>query len=170
MFAKLFERGAAQCLVKLDSDEKGPPEVRVYFEPEGMGVCTAAISWDKDTDETWEKAEAAFTAMDATAAWKIAEGVCEKLGSKLANIEEPTAPPPLLEGYKQNFETLKRVARNNDLALVSAIRKADQKPVALVCGMSRLGNGDLMPVPFAVMVEGDPFELFEDPTVGLPDE
>ena len=72
--------------------------------------------------------------------------------------------PKLLPGYKDNFETLKKACANGDLALVSAIRKADQKPIALICAMCTTDTG-IMPVPLAVMVEGNPFELFEDPTI-----
>jgi hypothetical protein len=72
-------------------------------------------------------------------------------------------PPALEEGYKINFNTLNRACKNGDLVLVSAIRKADQKPVALVCAVNQHG-GEFSVAPLAVMVEGDPFELFEDPT------
>jgi hypothetical protein len=74
-------------------------------------------------------------------------------------------PPKLRQGDQANFTSLLKAATYRDLALVSAIRKTDQKPVALVCAMSRNDNGTITPVPFAVMVEGNPFELFEDPTV-----
>jgi hypothetical protein len=77
----------------------------------------------------------------------------------------PTTPPALLPGYRENFNTMLRAAGREDLALVSAIRKADQVPVALVCAMQRNEDDTITPVPFAVMVEGNPFELFEDPTV-----
>lgn len=73
-------------------------------------------------------------------------------------------PPKLNDAYKTNYETLLRAVKNEDLALVSAIRKADQAPVALLCAMHRLPDGNIIPVPLAVMVEGNPFELFEDPT------
>jgi hypothetical protein len=72
-------------------------------------------------------------------------------------------PPRLLEGYIANFDTLKAAGRNNDLALVSAIRKADNKPVALVCAMN-VTKDEFRPLPIAVMVEGNPYELFHDPT------
>jgi hypothetical protein len=78
--------------------------------------------------------------------------------------KKPWRPPVLLPGYRKNFNTLLRAAGRGDLALVSAIRKADQKPVALVCAMQRNEGGTITPVPLAVMVEGDPFQLFEDPT------
>jgi hypothetical protein len=80
-------------------------------------------------------------------------------------MKKPTPKPPaLLPGYKANFETLKRACLSGDLALVSAIRKADGKPVALVCAIE-VRDGLCWPVPFAVMVEGNPFKLFHDPTV-----
>jgi len=47
---------------------------------------------------------------------------------------------------------------------VSAIRNVDQAPVALVCAMQHNDDDTITPVPFAAMVEGNPFELFEDPT------
>jgi len=73
-------------------------------------------------------------------------------------------PPKLLEAYKNNFTTLKSAHSDGNLALVSAIRKSDKKPVALVCAMNDNGDGTLTPVPLAVMCEGNPFEDFEDPT------
>jgi hypothetical protein len=76
--------------------------------------------------------------------------------------------PPLGGAYLENFETLKRAAENEDLALVSAIRKSDGQPVALVCavGFDR-SSEEFNITPFAVMVEGDPFELFEPPEATL---
>lgn len=73
-------------------------------------------------------------------------------------------PKPLRKGDKANFKTLLRAAGNQDLALVSAIRKSDREKVALVCAMEFDGT-NYLPKPLAVMIEGDPFELFEDPTV-----
>lgn len=79
--------------------------------------------------------------------------------------EPPLTPPKLRKGDQMNFETLLRAASDRALALVSAIRKADQQPVALVCAMQTNDDDTITPVPFAVMVEGNPFDLFEDPTV-----
>jgi hypothetical protein len=73
-------------------------------------------------------------------------------------------PPRLRQGDRHNFETLLRAAEDGALALVSAIRKADQQAVALVCAMQQNGDETITPIPFAVMVEGNPFELFEAPT------
>jgi hypothetical protein len=74
-------------------------------------------------------------------------------------------PPKLLKAYVNNFSTLKGADSDGNLALVSAIRKADKKPVALVCAMSKNEDGTITPIPLAVMCEGNPFEDFEDPTV-----
>jgi hypothetical protein len=73
-------------------------------------------------------------------------------------------PPALAKADRANFSTLLKATANEDLALLSAIRKRDQKPVALVCAMAREGEL-IMPMPVAVMIEGNPFEDFEDPTI-----
>lgn len=58
VFAKLFENEKyVQILVKIDSDES--PEVRTYFKPEGLGVCSFAVAFE-DSDDGWDKAEAYF--------------------------------------------------------------------------------------------------------------
>jgi hypothetical protein len=69
----------------------------------------------------------------------------------------------LREGDKANFNTLLKAVRNNDIALMSAVRKSDDKVVALVCAMGYDGT-HYYPTPLAVMVEGNPYKLFEDPT------
>lgn len=74
-------------------------------------------------------------------------------------------PPALCEAYRRNFQTMFKAGKNGDLALVSAVRKADQKPVALVCAMQVNKDDTITPIPFAVMCEGNPFEDFEDPTL-----
>lgn len=66
-------------------------------------------------------------------------------------------------GDSQNFQTLQDACNNGDLALVSAVRKSDKKRVSLVCAINQV-DGQYMPAPLAVMIEGNPFEDFEDPT------
>ena len=82
----------------------------------------------------------------------------------------PRRPPQLNPSDKANFKTLCRAFEDGRVAVISAIRKADQKPVALVCAMGvDESDGALIPSPLAVMIEGNPFEDFEDPTeVGRP--
>ena len=79
--------------------------------------------------------------------------------------ESTTHPLPLRKGDKMNFQELLRAVEDDAIALVSAIRKEDRAHVALVCAMSHNEDGTFTPLPFAVMVEGNPFELFEDPTI-----
>lgn len=96
--------------------------------------------------------------------------VAERRGED--DIEEPATPeatpipPALLDGHRKNFNTLRRAWRDGALALVSAIRTdAARTPVALICAMQRNPDKTITPVPFAEMVNGNPFELYHDPTV-----
>lgn len=74
-------------------------------------------------------------------------------------------PPKLPEHLKKNFNTLLLAAERHDLALVSAIRKADQAPVALVCACHKDEDGKIAIVPLAEMIPNNPYELYENPIV-----
>lgn len=74
-------------------------------------------------------------------------------------------PPKLTEGHKANFKTLQRAHENGDLCLVSAIRRSDQSPVALVCATQETPEGMVQIVPLAAMCEGNPYENFLNPTL-----
>jgi hypothetical protein len=65
----------------------------------------------------------------------------------------------LRDSDKANFETLKRAAANDDLALMDARRKSDDAKVALVAAVY-LFDDEYRIVPLAVMIEGDPYEDF----------
>lgn len=58
-FAKLYGEGDGQILVKVDSGENGDPEVRFYFQPEDLGVCSFSMHFE-DSDDGRDAAEAAF--------------------------------------------------------------------------------------------------------------
>lgn len=73
-------------------------------------------------------------------------------------------PGAISKGDAANFETIKKAHENGDLALMSAIRKSDGKRVSLVCAMGRDNLGNYYPSPLAVMIEGNPYEDFIDPT------
>jgi len=63
MFAKIYETEVGQILVKRDDCDNGP-EVRIYFEPEGLGVCSIAFNWkNSDSDKQWRNAESVFEKM-----------------------------------------------------------------------------------------------------------
>jgi hypothetical protein len=92
------------------------------------------------------------------------------LGLKLARKaqEPPSAPPPdwrvaLTEGETTNFDTLKQAAENDDLALVRSAWQATQEPCALVCAVTTYEDNSVELTPFAVLIDGDPYELFEAP-------
>jgi hypothetical protein len=79
--------------------------------------------------------------------------------TKPASTHTPLRPTDIA-----NFDTLRRASRNGDLCLLQATRKSDGTPVALVCAMGREGKGSeftYLPVPLAVMIEDDPFTIFE---------
>lgn len=84
MFAKLFGTDSDQVLVKIDANGEGCPEVRVFFSPEGLGVCSCALQWDDDTDASWGKAEAAFTQIDEEKARGMVASACREFGVNLS--------------------------------------------------------------------------------------
>jgi hypothetical protein len=63
---------------------------------------------------------------------------------------------------RENFDTLMRAFQNGDVALVDSTRKADGEQVALICTVHFDGD-DYQLTPFAEMVAGNPFELYEPP-------
>lgn len=68
-FVKLFETEKGQILVKLDRNIDGIPEVRIFVQPDGLGVCSVAASYTDD-DEGWDLAESWFAAIDEELAIK----------------------------------------------------------------------------------------------------
>lgn len=79
-FAKLYGPDNDQVLVTIDvgaADNR--PEVRVHFQPEGLGVCSTALQFP-DTDDGWNKADAAFAAMDEEKARKMIKVHLSRLG------------------------------------------------------------------------------------------
>ena len=78
MFAKLYETSVGQVLVKIDDGDG--PEVRFFFEPPNLGVCSVALKFSDD-DDGWDKAETAFKKVDEAQAVSIARSTIEKLGA-----------------------------------------------------------------------------------------
>lgn len=80
MFVKLYEtEETGQILVKIDDGENGP-EVRYYFVPKGLGVCSAALEFtDDDKGKAWDKADAAFERVDEEQAIKFANTMMQEL-------------------------------------------------------------------------------------------
>src|SRR5215831_11667406 len=70
-----------------------------------------------------------------------------------------------------NFDTLVRATEADRICLIAAIRKADGQQVSLVCAINEdEDTGARALVPLAVMLDGNPDELFYDPTQIPPDD
>ena len=88
-FAKLYEDESGQVLVKLDSDDTGSPEVRFFFQPAKLGVCSFAYTWGGDTDESWDKSEEFFESIDEKKALETVKAITDKLPPfDLENVSE----------------------------------------------------------------------------------
>lgn len=74
----------------------------------------------------------------------------------------------LRRGDKANFRTLLKAAKADDVCLLSTIRKEDRAKVALVCAVNRDPSFGGEFVPLAVMIEGNPYDLFEPPCPSDP--
>ncbi len=70
MFAKLYGK-KQQVLVMINEGKEGP-EVRIFSELDGFGVCSTALGFSDD-DLGWQKAEKAFEQMDEATARSILE-------------------------------------------------------------------------------------------------
>jgi hypothetical protein len=77
-FAKIYGGDTDQILVLIDSGDSGP-EVRLYFEPDGLGVCNVSLKY-ADTDDGWDRAEAAFNAITESDAKAIVAQAMEQAG------------------------------------------------------------------------------------------
>jgi hypothetical protein len=79
MFAKLYETDLGQILVKLDSGDDGP-EVRYFFQPEGLGVCSVSANFkDLDEDTAWDNADCLFDDCTEESAFKVVKLILETL-------------------------------------------------------------------------------------------
>ena len=79
-FAKVFEtEEAGQLMVKRDSNEEGEPEVRVYFKPKELGVCSIGLGFE-DTDEGFDSADLIFSKANKKWALGIAIGAMKDCG------------------------------------------------------------------------------------------
>jgi hypothetical protein len=72
----------------------------------------------------------------------------------------------ILEGHKQNFETLRRAFCNGRAALLECQLTATGETVAVICAVSDvLDSEDLDIMPFAIMFQDNPYELLNPPNV-----
>lgn len=69
----------------------------------------------------------------------------------------------LRDGDKKNFETLTAAFKADSVCLVDVQRVSDGKSVAAICAVTVDDEEMYNITPFAVLVEGNPFELFNAP-------
>lgn len=63
-FCKLFETAElGQLVVMISRNDKDNPEVRMFAQPENLGVCSVAASYSDDV-EGWNLAEDFFNRID----------------------------------------------------------------------------------------------------------
>lgn len=84
MFAKLYGPDDDQVLITFDEGEDGP-EVRFSCQPQGLGVCSAAIHYE-DNDDGWDKADDYFQSVDEGEARNVQRLIIE--GSQPENSND----------------------------------------------------------------------------------
>lgn len=66
------------------------------------------------------------------------------------------------DGYRRNFETLVRAARQDDLALLECTDAATGEPRYVLCAVGRDGT-DYVMTPFGHLHDGNPYEAYIAP-------
>ena len=80
MFAKIYETEIGQILITKDTHaESCNPEVRTYFEPEGLGVCSISATMKDDSEDSWSNVDKLFDNMTEEEAVKAVKSVINKL-------------------------------------------------------------------------------------------
>jgi len=67
------------------------------------------------------------------------------------------------EATKTNFDHLKRVVICEAVALMRVYDKQEEKEATVVCGVFE-SNGEYEFIPYALMLEDNPYERFTPPT------
>lgn len=75
------------------------------------------------------------------------------------NGKQPKKP---VKAQSKNFETLRRAFSEGDVALVECLVNATGEKVATVCAVTR-DRDEVVFTPFAVMLNGNPFEMLSPP-------
>ena len=75
--------------------------------------------------------------------------------------------PRIEKGYRENFETLRRACKNDDLALVDCQDKTTGKPVRVLCAMQTEDDGEISMIPLARLFDGNPYDELNPPGYDL---
>jgi hypothetical protein len=66
-------------------------------------------------------------------------------------------------GHKQNFDTLQQAFGQGDVALMQCQLASTGEEVAVICAANRLPDGGVEFAPFAMLFNGNPYELLNPP-------
>jgi len=69
----------------------------------------------------------------------------------------------LAKGHKMNFNTLAKAFDAGNAALMECRLSASGETVAVVCAANRLPDGGIEFVPFAMLFNGNPYEMVDPP-------
>ena len=69
----------------------------------------------------------------------------------------------LRPGDRMNFDTLREAFANGDAALVECQMAATGEQVAVVCAANRQEDGGIEFAPFAMLFDGNPYEMLNPP-------
>lgn len=72
----------------------------------------------------------------------------------------------LAEHHVKNFKTLMTASDHGDVALMDCRLRATGEPVAVICAINQQGD-EFQFVPFALMFNGNPYELVDPPPSDL---
>jgi hypothetical protein len=67
-------------------------------------------------------------------------------------------------GHKDNLENLHLAFADDAMCLVEVVLKATGERVAALCAAVQSEDGDVSFTPFAIMLNGNPYELLTPPT------
>ena len=66
-------------------------------------------------------------------------------------------------GHRRNFDTLRDAFLTGDAALMECQLTATGEAVAVLCATNRLADGGTEFVPFAMLFNGNPYEIVNPP-------
>ena len=69
----------------------------------------------------------------------------------------------LRESDNKNYNTLSEAFENEDTCLLECTEKATGEQRAVICAIQKVAPGQIEMVPLAVMITGNPYEMFYPP-------
>ena len=84
MYCKVYKnKRYTQIVVMRRQDKDGGPEVRLYFEPEGMGVCEFGIGFrDDEPGDAAGRLDKAFQNLNGNEAVELVDGYMKHIQTR----------------------------------------------------------------------------------------